>query len=104
MFTLLYIKSLTTEQIGKISETIYGRSYSKQQVSYLSSSCREDVEQWVNCSLFSHSLAIYIEATFIVIRRDKQVSKETYYTILGVLEDGSREVLSVVNHLSEGTI
>ena len=104
LFTLLYTKGLTTEQIDEISETIYGRSYSKQQVSSLSSSCREDVDQWVNHSLFSHSLAIYIEATFIATRRDKQVSKKTYYTILGVLEDGNREVLSVVNHLSEGTI
>ena len=32
------------------------------------------------------------------------VSKEAYYTILGVLEDGSREMLSVVNYPSEGAI
>ena len=36
LFNLLYTKGLTTEQIGEISETIYGRTYSKQQVSYLS--------------------------------------------------------------------
>ncbi len=36
LFYLLYTKGLTTEQIGDISETIYGRTYSKQQVSYLS--------------------------------------------------------------------
>ena len=104
LFNLLYTQGLTTEQIGEISETIYGRTYSKQQVSYLSTSCREDVDQWLNHSLYSHYLAIYIDATFIATRRDKQVSKEAYYTILGVLEDGSREVLSVVNHPSEGAI
>jgi len=104
LFNLLYTQGLTTEQIGEISETIYGRTYSKQQVSYLSTSCREDVDQWLNRSLYSHYLAIYIDATFIATRRDKQVSKEAYYTILGVLEDGSREVLSVVNHPSEGAI
>ena len=104
LFNLLYTKGLTTEQIGEISETIYGRTYSKQQVSYLSTSCREDVDQWLNRSLYSHYLAVYIDATFIATRRDKQVSKEAYYTILGVLEDGSREVLSVVNHPCEGAI
>ena len=36
LFNLLYTKGLTTEQIGEISETIYGRTYSTQQVSYLS--------------------------------------------------------------------
>ena len=45
LFNLLYTKGLITEQIGEISECVYGRSYSKQQVSYLASSCREDVEQ-----------------------------------------------------------
>ena len=104
LFNLLYTKGLTTEQIGEISETIYGRTYSKQQVSYLSNSCREDVDKWLNRSLSSHYLAVYIDATFIATRRDKQVSKEAYYTILGVLEDGSREVLSVVNHPTEGAI
>ena len=104
LFNLLYTKGLTTEQIGEISETIYGRTYSKQQVSYLSTSCREDVDKWLKRSLSSHYLAVYIDATFIATRRDKQVSKEAYYTILGVLEDGSREVLSVVNHPTEGAI
>ena len=63
LFNLLYTKGLTTEQIGEISETIYGRSYSKQQVSYLSNSCREDVVQWLKRSLSSHYLAVYIDAT-----------------------------------------
>ena len=104
LFNLLYTKGLTTEQIGDISETIYGRTYSKQQVSYLSNTCRADVDKWLKRSLSSHYLAVYIDATFIATRRDKQVSKEAYYTILGVLEDGSREVLSVVNHPTEGAI
>ena len=30
LFNLLYTKGLTTDQIGEISETIYGRTYSKQ--------------------------------------------------------------------------
>ena len=104
LFNLLYTKGLTTEQIGDISETIYGRTYSKQQVSYLSNTCRADVDKWLKRSLSSHYLAVYIDATFIATRRDQQVSKEAYYTILGVLEDGSREVLSVVNHPTEGAI
>lgn len=104
LFNLLYTKGLTTEQIGEISNCVYGRSYSKQQVSHLAGSCREDVERWLCRSLSSHYLAVYIDATFISTRRDRQVSKEAYYTILGVLEDGSREVLTVVNHPTEGAL
>ena len=104
LFNLLYTKGLTTQQIDEISDSIYGRAYSRQQVSYLSRSCREDVEQWLGRALFPHYLAVYIDATFISTRRDGQVSKEAYYTILGVLEDGSREVLTVVNHPTEGAV
>ncbi|MDQ0477048.1 transposase, partial [Chryseobacterium sp. MDT2-18] len=50
----------------------------------------------------SHYLVLYIDATFVHTRRDKSVSKEGYYTILEIKEDGSREVLSIVNHPTEG--
>ena len=76
LFYLLYTKGLPTEQIGDISDAICGRTYSKQQVSYLGTDYREDVEQWLNCRLSSHYLAIYIDATFIAIRRDKHVLKK----------------------------
>ena len=104
LFNLLYTKGLTTQQIGEISDCVYGRAYSKQQVSHLAKSCREDVELWLGRDLSSHYLAVYIDATFISTRRDGKVSKEAYYTILGVLEDGSREVLTVVNHPTEGAV
>ena len=100
----LYTKGLTTEQISEVVEAVYGRAYSKQQISYLANSCREDVEAWLNRRLSAHYLAIYIDATFIATRRDQQVSKEVYYTILGVLEDGSREVLTIVNYPTEGAL
>uniref|UniRef100_UPI0037437580 transposase n=1 Tax=Prevotella intermedia TaxID=28131 RepID=UPI0037437580 len=61
-FGLLYTKGLTTEQIGEISDCVYGRAYSKQQVSHLASSCRDDVERWLGRSLSSHYLAVYIDA------------------------------------------
>lgn len=104
LFSLLYTNGLTTEQIGEISEAVYGRTYSKQQVSRLACSCREDVMQWLSRGLEDYYPVLYIDATFIATRRDREVSKEAYYTILGVRQDGSREVLSVVNHPTEGAV
>jgi transposase-like protein len=65
---------------------------------------REEVSIWLKRKLDSHYLVFYIDATFVHTRRDKSVSKECYYTILGIKEDGSREVLSVVNHPTEGAL
>lgn len=104
LFYLLYTKGLTTEQIGDISDAICGRTYSKQQVSYLGTDYREDVEQWLNCRLSSHYLAIYIDATFIAIRRDKHVLKKLIIPFQGGGEDGSMEALNVLNHSTEGAI
>ena len=98
----LYKKGLTTEQIGGVYEEVYGKHYSKSQISFLMNDSREELDLWVKRSLDSHYLVIYIDATFVSTRRDQTVTKEAYYSILGIKEDGSREVLSVVNHPTEG--
>jgi transposase-like protein len=98
----LYKKGLTTEQVSDVYQEIYGKDYSKQQISYLMKDSREEVSVWLNRRLDTHYLVLYIDATFLHTRRDKSVSKEGYYTILGIKEDGSREVLSIVNHPTEG--
>lgn len=100
----LYRRGLTTEQVSDVYEEIYGKDYSKQQISYLMKDSREEVSVWLTRKLESHYLVLYIDATFVHTRRDKSVSKEGYYTILGIKEDGTREVLSIVNHPTEGAI
>jgi putative transposase len=100
----LYKKGLTTEQVSDVYEEIYGKDYSKQQISYLMKESREEIAVWLERQLEDHYLVIYIDATFVHTRRDKSVSKEGYFTVLGIKEDGSREVLSIVNHPTEGAL
>ena len=73
-------------------------------MSRLSGACYEEIQEWLARRLSSHYLAVYIDATFCNTRRDGSVSKEAYYTMLGLLPDGSREVITVVNYPTEGTI
>jgi transposase, mutator family len=42
--------------------------------------------------------------TYVATRRDGSVSQEAYYSILGLLPGGKREVLSVVHHPEEGAL
>lgn len=100
----LYKKGLTTEQVSDVYEEIYGKDYSKQQISYLMKESREEITIWLERQLEEHYLVLYIDATFVHTRRDKSVSKEGYFTILGIKEDGSREVLTIVNHPTEGAL
>ena len=104
LFHELYARGLSCEDIAEVGRCIYGHHYSKQQVSWLSGACYEEIQEWLARRLSSHYLAVYIDATFCSTRRDGSVSKEAYYTMLGLLPDGSREVLTVVNHPTEGAI
>ena len=100
----LYKKGLTTEQVSDIYEEIYGKDYSKQQISYLMKESKKEIEIWLIRDLEVHYLVIYIDATFVYTRRDASVKKEGYFTILGIKEDGTREVLAIVNHPTEGAL
>mgnify|MGYP000334604555 CR=1 FL=1 len=100
----LYTRGLSCEDIGAVCERLYGHHYSKQQVSFLSNTSKAEIYKWLERQLSPHYLAVYIDATFAFTRREDSVSKEAYYTMLGVLPNGTREVLGVVNHPSEGAL
>ena len=67
----------------RFAKKIYGKIYSKQQVSVLTNACREDVNAWLLRPLSQRYLAFYIDATYVATRRDGSVSQEAYYSILG---------------------
>ena len=97
----LYCSGMTTEQVGKIYEQFYGKHYSKSQVSRLLNGAREEVNLWLKRKLQYRYPIVYIDATYVLTRRDDTVSNEAYYTVLGVREDRTREVLTVVNFPTE---
>lgn len=97
----LYAQGLTTKQVGDISEEFYGKHYSKSQVSRLLDTARGDVSAWLNRRLDARYPIVYIDATYVATRRNDSVSNKAYYVILGVKEDRTREVLSIVNFPTE---
>ena len=97
----LYGAGLTTEQVGNIFGELYGRQYSTSQISRMFEYARSDVQAWLNRPLEPYYPIILIDATFIYTRRIDHVSKEAYYTILGVRKDRTREVLAIVNFPTE---
>ncbi len=97
----LYGAGLTTEQVGKLFGEIYGRTYSSSQISRMFEYVRKEVQVWLERKLDAYYPIILIDGTFIATRRADSVSKECYYTVLGVKADRTREVLSIVNMPTE---
>lgn len=100
----LYTSGLTTEQIGSIIERVYGTHYSKASVSTIMQTAREDIWAWLNRPLEEEYPILYMDATYWSTRRMDSVSKEAYYSILAVKKDRTREVISIVNHPTEGSL
>lgn len=92
----LYGKGLTTRQIEEVIEGIYGSSYSKSSISRITTDFGALVESWLSRSLDSYYPIIYIDAIHVKVRRDR-VATEAFYVLLGLKEDLTREVLSIVN-------
>jgi len=99
----LYKSGLTTDQVGDIFDEIYGKHYSTSQVSRMFGDARKEIELWLDRPLNNYYTIIYIDAVFISTRRVDNVSKEAYYTVLGVRPDRTREVLGVFNFPTEGS-
>jgi len=97
----LYGAGMTTEQVGEVFGNLYGKEYSTSQVSRMFDYARKDVAEWLKRPLESYYPILFIDATFISTRREDHVSKEAYYTILGVRADRTREVLAIVNFPTE---
>lgn len=98
---LLYGEGLTTEQVSKIFKEIYGRFYSTSQISRMFDYARQEVQAWLERPLDRYYPIIYIDAIFIPVRRGESVSKEAFYTVLGVKADLTREVLAIFNMPTE---
>ena len=100
----LYSAGLTTLQVGEIFEQIYGKHYSSSSISRMADHAREEVSAWLERPLDSYYPILYIDCTFVPVRRAGAVTKEAFYTVLGVRQDRTREVLSIVNLPSESAI
>lgn len=92
----LYGKGLTTRQIENVISKIYGSSYSKSSISRITTDFSAVVDAWLNRSLDRSYPVVYIDAIHIKVRRDT-VATEAFYVLLGLKEDYTREVLSIVN-------
>ncbi|GED21021.1 hypothetical protein KGI01_27620 [Kurthia gibsonii] len=79
-------------EIAQLIEKMYGHHYTPQTISNMTKAVSETVEAFNNRPLHNRYVVVYLDATYIAVRRDT-VSKEAVYIAVGIREDGSKEVL-----------
>lgn len=88
----LYKKGITTREIADLIEKMYGCHYSHQTVANMTKIIQADVDAFHARALSKNYVAIFCDATHIALHRGT-VQKEALHIVLGIREDGIKEVL-----------
>ncbi len=89
----MFKKGVTMSEISDLLEKMYGHHYTPQTISNMTKAMSEQVEAFKTRTLDSRYVCVYLDATYIALKRDT-VSKEAVYIAVGIREDGSKEVLT----------
>ncbi|NNU89010.1 IS256 family transposase, partial [Geobacillus sp. MR] len=88
----MYQSGMSTREIGKFIERILGSTYSPATISRITDVVKEDIEKWHARPLHQRYSVLYLDGLYVKLRRDT-VEKEVIYVVLGVNEEGYREIL-----------
>lgn len=91
----MYAKGLTTRQISDQNEEIYGFEVSEGMVSDITNKLLPEIEEWQQRPLSSIYPIIFIDAVHFSVRDNNVIKKLAAYIILGINQDGQKEVLSI---------
>ncbi|WP_040210388.1 IS256 family transposase [Clostridium polynesiense] len=91
----MYAKGMTTRQISEQTEDIYGFDVSEGMVSDITDKLLPQIEEWQNRPLSSVYPIVFIDAVHFSVKDNNVIRKLAAYIILGINEDGMKQVLSI---------
>lgn len=91
----MYAKGMTTTQISEIIEDIYGFEVSEGMVSDITDKLLPRIEEWQNRPLSAVYPIVFIDAVHFSVRDDGVIRKLAAYVVLGINEEGHKEVLTI---------
>jgi len=92
MVIRLYTNGVSTREVAKLLEKLYGQHYSAATISRITEISEEAIEGWLNRPLKRRYAVLYLDALVVKLRRDS-VANEAIYLVCGVDEEGYREIL-----------
>ena len=91
----MYINGVSTRKVTNITEKLCGTSFSKSQVSDLSKQLDEEIASWRARPLEKKYPYLIVDARYEKVRKNGKVVSQGVLIILGMDEDGYREILAV---------
>lgn len=91
----MYAKGLSTRQISDTIEDIYGFEISEGMVSDITDKLLPEIDAWQNRPLSAVYPILFIDAVHFSVRDNGIIRKLAAYIILGINDEGHKEVLSI---------
>lgn len=91
----MYVQGVSTRKVKKITEELCGLEISKSQVSELSKGLDTEVKKWRMRTLTKRYPYLIVDARVERIRRDGSVIPQSVLIVVGIDNEGFREVLGV---------
>ncbi|MBA7576385.1 IS256 family transposase ISCARN68 [subsurface metagenome] len=91
----MYVQGVSTRKVKKITEELCGLDISKSQVSELSKGLDTEVQKWRASQLTKQYPYLVVDARVERIRRDGAVIPQSVLIVVGIDNEGYREVLGV---------
>jgi len=91
----MYGLGMTTRQITEQIDEIYGFQASASLISDITDKILPEVEEWQNRPLSSIYPVLYIDAIHFSVKQEGVIIKKAAYIVLGLNEDGYKEVLGI---------
>lgn len=88
----LYSHGVTTREISELIEKMYGSYYSAGTVSNISKQVASQVESYHQWRLSDKFFCVYLDATYIPLRRDTY-QREAVYIAVGIKPNGNKEII-----------
>jgi putative transposase len=92
---IMYAKGLTTRQISEQIQEIYGFEVSEGMISDITNKLLPEIEAWQQRPLSSIYPIVFIDAVHFSVRDNGVIRKLAAYIILGINEEGRKDVLSI---------
>jgi transposase-like protein len=89
----MYSRGMTTSDVRKQVEEVYGLEISETTVSNITERIMESAKEWQQRSLEPVYFAVWMDGIIIKIREDKKVINKCVYIVIGLKSDGRKEVL-----------
>ncbi|MAW79366.1 MAG: IS256 family transposase [Parvularcula sp.] len=98
----MYARGMTMREIRGHLEDLYGIDVSPELISTVTDAVLEEVSEWQNRPLEACYALVFFDAIRVKIRDEGLVRNKAVYVALGVLPDGTREILGLWIEQTEG--